>query len=272
VKKFFLTFVILVIIAGALFFAGWAQLSVPVGSVAVIRSKTHGDSEKLIRAGEFQWLWYKLIPGNVSMAVFTIKPDSISIENHGSLPHAESYSELSGLQSDFSWEVGGTVSYSINEEKLPELIRQNSIEDQNSLLEYQQNISGDIKDYVLQCINVFFEQSAELVDDSRQTTGNSVIPDIANKIQAQFPLLGNISCYITIKKYPDFARYALSKELYQEYINRQKRILQGEVISRSDKHISSELRFRELAQYGELLTKYPILLEYLSIENKERSE
>jgi hypothetical protein len=33
--------------------------------------------------------------------------------------------------------------------------------------------------------------------------------------------------------------------------------------------LSSQLRFDELAKYGELLTKYPILLQYLSIENNQ---
>jgi hypothetical protein len=34
----------------------------------------------------------------------------------------------------------------------------------------------------------------------------------------------------------------------------------------AEKHIDSQFRLDELARYGDLLTRYPVLLEYLKME------
>ena len=75
-KKFLITFFILLILAGVFFFLVWVQFSVPVGSYGVIASKTHGVDPQLVKSGEFRWVWYKLIPTNVKIAVFSPEPSA----------------------------------------------------------------------------------------------------------------------------------------------------------------------------------------------------
>ncbi|MCL2234031.1 MAG: hypothetical protein FWB99_13265, partial [Treponema sp.] len=125
-KKFLLFLLFLTGIGGAGFFFGWAQLTVPPGSYGVLRSKTHGLDTQVIREGEFRWLWYKLIPTNVTVSTYTLGPVTRSIRSSGSLASGQVYAALAGVDADFSWEISGEISFSIRPEALPELtLREN---------------------------------------------------------------------------------------------------------------------------------------------------
>ncbi|MDR2178508.1 MAG: hypothetical protein LBP20_10790, partial [Treponema sp.] len=101
-KKFF-CFLLIIIAAGTVFFLGWAQLTVPPGSYGVMRSKTHGVDPRLIREGEFRWVWYKLIPTNVGITIFTPRHVERSICLAGTLPLGDAYGSMVGLDTDFSY-------------------------------------------------------------------------------------------------------------------------------------------------------------------------
>jgi len=89
-----------------------------------------------------------------------------------------------------------------------------------------------------------------------------------NDIEAVFPYVKLNSSNLGVKNMPDFALYKASETLYKEYLETQKRILQNQVESQAGRYISSEFKLNELKKYGELLTKYPVLIQYLTIENK----
>jgi hypothetical protein len=46
--------------------------------------------------------------------------------------------------------------------------------------------------------------------------------------------------------------------------------LSGNILERVKNRIDFRIRFDELELYAELLTKYPILLEYLALENSKK--
>jgi hypothetical protein len=50
----------------------------------------------------------------------------------------------------------------------------------------------------------------------------------------------------------------------------QKAYATRDIQERAKNRIDSMFRFDELEQYGSLLTKYPILLEYLALENGKK--
>ena len=101
-KKFLVTLLILLILAGTVFFLGWSQMSVPVGYYGVINSKTHGVNPELVRSGEFRWIWYKLIPTNVNIAVFRLDPVNFTMNFSSSLPSGDTYASFAGIEADFS--------------------------------------------------------------------------------------------------------------------------------------------------------------------------
>jgi hypothetical protein len=75
----------------------------------------------------------------------------------------------------------------------------------------------------------------------------------------------NLSYVIRSAKMPDFALYATARALYGDYLKRQQELLEAEIAGRAERSLEALFRFEELEKYGELLTKYPVLLQYLEL-------
>jgi hypothetical protein len=56
------------------------------------------------------------------------------------------------------------------------------------------------------------------------------------------------------------------RKLYRDYLAAQRNEVKSETVLLAAENIKNRLRFDELTAYGELLTKYPILLQYLALE------
>jgi hypothetical protein len=92
------------------------------------------------------------------------------------------------------------------------------------------------------------------------------MPELEREIQRAFPEIINFSCTIQVVRFPDYALYRSVKALYQEYLAQQNIVLSQDITREAERRINTRLRLDELAQYGELLTRFPVLLEYLVIE------
>jgi hypothetical protein len=154
-KKFLISLFILIILGGAGFFFGWAQMPVPPGAYGVLRSKTHGVDETLIREGEFRWIWYKLIPTNTETLVFTLKPVSWPFKVQGSLPSGNTDAAAAGVDADFSYELSGTLFFSIKPELLPALVDNNGIGDQGGLEEYENKLAQALEAFVVRRVAIY---------------------------------------------------------------------------------------------------------------------
>jgi hypothetical protein len=98
-------------------------------------------------------------------------------------------------------------------------------------------------------------------------------PELEQEIQNQFPVISGFSMRIKSAVIPDYTIYQQVKGLYESYVSVQKEYLMQELGEKAKNRIESQLRFGELEQYGLLLTKYPVLLEYLAMEgNSQKSE
>ena len=261
-KKFFFTLFILLIIGGIGFFIGWVQLTVPAGSYGVINSKTHGTDPDLVQSGEFRWVWYKLIPTNVQIAVFQLDNVKSPIDFTSSLPSGESYAAFAGLgTSDFSWDLKGEISFTINPEMLISLVEKNNVADQQALDSYLQNMAQDIKVIILRTL------SSPDTDSQRLERILSGHPDaeMEREIRNRFPEIRDFSFVITTARFPDFVLYRQVRLLYEEFLAMQREYVTASFSTRAENHIEAQLRFGELERYGELLTKYPILLDYMAL-------
>jgi hypothetical protein len=264
-KKFFITLLVLVIIAGAVLFFGWAQLGIPPDACGIIRSKTHGLYPHLVQAGEFQWIWYKLIPTNTETTVLRLNPVSHNFTEENTLPSGKIYSTFAGLESDFSWKINAVVSFSISPDAIIPLISANTISSQEELTRYENDIAEQIEGFIVRCIEQEdnFEQVETLLKEGEN-------PWFETEILHQFPVLHNFSLKVKSAKFPDFALYRQAKSLFENYMALQKEYATGDIREKARNRIDSMLRFDELELYGSLLTKYPILLEYLALENSKK--
>jgi hypothetical protein len=243
------------------FFFGWVQFSVPPGSYGVINSKTHGVDPELVRSGEFRWVWYKLIPTNVQIAVFRIEPVKFHVDFNSSLPSGESYASFAGLGEDFSWELKGEISISLDPEYLVYAVSKNNLSGQEDLDAYLQNIALNIEVIILRVLSSAETDSLRL---EKILAGNSDAV-MENEIKSQFPQIRDFSFIIQSAKYPDFILYRQVRLLYEEFLAKQREYVTAALGRSAENHIEAQFRFSELERYGELLTKYPVLLEYLAM-------
>jgi hypothetical protein len=262
-RKFLIIFFILLALGGTGFFFGWVQLAVPPGSYGVMRSKTHGLDRTLIREGEFRWVWYKLIPANTDIQVYRPLPVERRINHRGILPSAAVYTSFSGIDADFSYEFTAILSFSIGPESLIPLIEERNIMGQEELKVYTDSLAGEIEGFVLGRMRNIGEDEEEL--RLILETGSS--PRLEGEIRGAFPLAAEISCRVEALRFPDFSLYSRLRDLCTDYISSQREYITKVRDESSARHVDFQFRMDELTRYGDLLTRYPVLLEYLKLES-----
>ena len=263
-KKFLRTLIVLIILAGLALFFGWAQLGIPPDSCGVIRSKSHGLYPQVVKPGEFKWIWYKLIPTNVKTTTFRLVPVKLDFTAGNTLPSGGVYSVFAGIENDFSWAISASISFSLKPESLVRLVSESNIDTQDELVSYQNDIAIQIKNHVTRRMesDEFARRLETLV-----ITGDS--PELIADIQGQFPLITNISFRVNSVKFPNYALYQEAKSLFEDYNALQREYMAEYTRDKAKNRSEIYGRFAELEQYGVLLSKYPILLEYLALESKK---
>jgi hypothetical protein len=261
-RKFFISLFILLILGGTGFFFGWAQFGVPPGSFGVIRSKTHGLDPQIIREGEFRWVWYKLIPTNASIDIY--KPNRIERQTtfKDSLPSGDVYATFTEIRADFSYELDITLSFSISADALVSLISEKNISGQADLEAFEESLARDVEAFILRHLNA--PEESEI--SSILATGSS--PALEEAAAKNFPYIENFSCRIGTTGFPDYRLYQQIRAVYEDYVAKQREYLNSSPDKNPETRINFQVRIDELARYGELLTKYPLLLEYLNLEQK----
>jgi hypothetical protein len=255
VKKIAVLLIILILLGGAGFFIGWAGLAVPVGSVGVLRSKTHGVDPAVIKEGEFRWVWYRLIPANTRIIRFALEPKTGSLEISGRLPQGDTYGTFV-KNADFAWSLGLDYRFTIDPDKLPALVRDKGVEDADGLEAYEADIASGI------------ENRAQKFSVTRELFETLSSPALENEVRAAYPEIDFGEFRWEARTVPDFALYEAGKDLYNRYVERQKALLEPDVIEVAERNITNQFRFDELERYGELFTKYPSLLEYMQMEQR----
>jgi hypothetical protein len=264
-KKFLIVLCILIVVCAVSFFIGWAQFTVPVGSYGVMQSKSHGLETKTIMPGKLIWVWYKLIPGNVKISVFTTAPRSISFSAGGVLPLSNVYTGFTGLKADFEYAVDAQFQYKLNPDSLPEFVSNHNIFTQDELEAYLDALDENIKTFAISRIGDFAGGEA-MIQTLESEEGEKTWLDM---LRPEFPFFEWERAIFYLKKEPDFELYADAKSLYVQYLDRQREILRDETALQAGGRVISQFRLDELEKYGELLTRYPILLEFLKLKENE---
>ncbi|MDR1469821.1 MAG: hypothetical protein LBT00_11065 [Spirochaetaceae bacterium] len=254
-KKFITLLIVLVLLGGAGVFVGWAGLALPLGSVGVLRSKTHGVDPTVIEEGAFRWVWFRLIPTNTRVMPFTLKPKTSALEMSGALSSGDAYKTFV-KNANFAWKLGLTYRFSIKPDHLPALVRDKGIENDEDLETYEADVASGI------------ESRAHRFAVTRELFENLSSPALENEIRAAFPEIEFLEFRWRPLVTPDFALYEAGKALYDQYVERQKALLEPNAVEEAVRTVTNQFRFDELERYGELLSKYPSLLDYIQLEKK----
>lgn len=268
-KKAIISIIILLLFAGVVFYFGWVQFAVPMGNCGVLISKTSGIRQEPIISGQFAWCWERLIPTNTELRIFSLEGVSIKDTISATLPSGGTYSSFLSGNPDFSYSVTMETSARIKPESLVKLVEKEDLKNQEDL---DRAIKAQIKQFNA-CAVEFILQNAQKTSSETLTlkplstedliTGTSGKPGFED-IEILFAEASNV-------KIPDMTLYAFAKNLYMENTE----IKETESFNGIEtKDVTSNVtKLDALSQLGELLTKYPVLVEYLNsnIENLEQA-
>ena len=245
---------------------GWTHITVPPGSYGVMISKTHGLEPNVIHDGDFNWLWYKVIPTNAEVFVFNIRPVRWPIRSSGALLSGDTYLVLAGLNADLSWEISGELRFNIKPELLPDLVGNNYIRDNDDLSFYEEELSRRIESMILGRLRSISDTADERAMENLLFTGS--LPGLEAEIQRSFPEIENIHCDFRMARMPDFDLYYSVRAIYREYLEAQRIFLNDEVLREAQNRIAARVRIDILSQYGEVMTRFPILLDFLNMDSE----
>ena len=261
-KKFFATFLILAALAGTGLFFGWAQRGVPPDAYGVLRSRSHGIDPSLVVPGEFRWVWYKLIPTNARTSAFRIRHVQRQLHARGTLPSGRVYSAFMGLQEDFSWEINAVMSFRLRSEAIIPLVETRNIGTQEELAGFESDLADEMEAVILRWI----DQGGDFAWQADDLIRAGEIPALALEIERRFPYVTDFSLRINSARLPDFALYEQVRSLHREFVALQREFIAGGLTDMARNRLETFIRIEELELYGALLTRFPILLDYLELE------
>lgn len=263
-KKFIVLFIILLTLGGTAFYFGWVQIEIPAGSKAVIFTKTRGWEEKPLTPGAFTWRWEKIIPDNLNLYLYPDKTYTAEVVSEGSLPSADVYNLFLDGRPEFNYILRFSLNYRVRDDYFVILAR-----DKNVLPEgldaWLAAAHTGIGAKCRAAITALFESAgaAPLVPGSVE---KQILDTLSAAIAADYPFLELLDLAPEKIILPDTALYAQGRELYLEQVNSKKDMIRQNA-GQTMEHIQREdARMESLRKYGELLTRYPILMDFLKIE------
>ncbi|MBA7588104.1 hypothetical protein ES708_30154 [subsurface metagenome] len=269
-KALIIILVILLLIAGAVFFAGWIQLLLPAETYGVIFTKTGGLDNKVVYPGVFTWRWERLIPTNLTLYKYKLTTYKLESSFKGTLPSAETYSSILPEKPDFSYEIKLAAALRRRPEKLADLTSEEKITPDN------------LEDFLKSRTDELVQKFTEIILKSPGGTPGATITASAltekfkQSIPDLFPELEITDLAALNIKLPDMELYSRARESYFR-IMAAREASQAEIAARvmaeQEKHYLNQQREKEnlelLRQYGELLSKYPILIKFLYLKYLE---
>ena len=264
-KKALISLIILIIAAGTVFVFGWVQIFVPIGKYGVLASKTSGIDPVPVTNGVFCWKWERLIPTNAELYIFSIEPQRFSTSISGELPFASEYNNAFSTNYDFSYDYTVSLSLSIRQNYLPQLVKDYSVKTDANLSELLsqqiQNISSDIVQFLL--------TSDKIEDISVQTSLD--VPEIVDGIDAygKYPYILFNSVEVKRTKSPDLVLYKSVKNSYSEYRTRTQEQLLDTVVKENQTSSEDYFLFERYRNLGKLLAEYPVLIDYLAVQQDD---
>lgn len=205
-----LSFFILLLFSGCIFYLGWTQIKVKPDSCGIVQSKIKGIHDEVVIPGEFSWYWDFLIPTNAKLNVFTMKPYNSNKKISGNF---QSY-DLNGNYSDYmNYYFNFSISLSYTPEALLNLLKENYISNNEDLVQYLENAA----DYIAQkAADYYLTRSASDSSFNPQSLKRDELI-LAISSYKDFPEIDVTILALTDYKLPNYNLY--NKQKYKIYSN-----------------------------------------------------
>lgn len=259
-RHFFAKFIILLIIAGIFFFAGYLQFRVKSGNCGVLVSRTGGIYQKPIVQGNFDWRWEPLIPTNADIRVFPLSAYSSRQLVSGILPSSDIYKKMLDTECDFSYSATLKIQLRMTPQGLVEEVKRTdikSLQELNAVLETKAAVAAKlVMEYFLR------EKQNNLSFSSTAVTADEIKNIIAMN-SVEFENIEITDIIIIDSHTPDFALYNKAREAYGEYEKVFAKALEKEAQSNAKAVFEQNAAMERLEKLGKLLEKYPQLQELI---------
>ena len=264
-KKLILTLLILIVLGGVVFYFGWIQIQVPAGSQAVIFTKTHGWEPVAVEPGSFVWRWQRLIPTNLTLYLFTPEPHRTSVRLDGELPSGEAIAEILEQPGAFSYSFQADVQTRLRPAELPRLAREEGLRpgDLDSWYAQQESRITHLTQDAL--MSLVANGGAGLSLESRY---GQVVDSITTTLEENLSSLEIVSVTPRRMDLPDIELYQTAKQLGTEVLRARSEALQEEARALAQREAASQTSIALLERYGEVLDRYPVLLDYFRMSEE----
>ena len=258
-KRFLAVLVLLMILGGVVFFFGWLQIRLDEDEYAVVFTKTRGWEDEVIVPGSFEWRVERLLPTNLTLHVFPVRPQLAQTTIRGSLAGATTYATLLDAAGAFSYAVTVSVTYSLEPSELPTLARADGLRAEE-LEGYYGQVAAEIQQVVSESVDGTL--SGALSPSSASAT---ISENIRGTLERRFNGLRIQSVGVTRLDLPDLELYAEAKSRYSDGLDARAEALKTAAFDLAPVQSQIEAGLARLERYGEILERYPILLEYFTL-------
>ena len=260
-KKFIFWLFFLIIIAGVVGYFGWIR--VPENNVALGFSTITGYDTAFMESGKLNWRWQKLVPKCYTLKMYQLETQSADVSVAQTLPSGDLYaSEMTG-KPDFSFAVKYAVTYKIKEDSLYSMATSGDLGDGGLAAFY-----ADVKEKIQNAAaSLLGEEMSKAMAGS--TFSQKALEDgVKARIGEQLSDIEIISFDTVEAKFPDIELYKTAKAKYLENQEKKQEMAAKQEKETTDFNAKIDQRIELLKKYGELLTQYPILIEYFKSKNE----
>ena len=261
--KLIVTVVLLAIVACVVFFFGWIQIKLPENTYAVIFTKTGGWDETVTEAGTFVWRWERLIPTNMTIHEYILKPHTSRVSLSGKLPSAETYAAAFEPRPDFSYDLTFSISFTVEPSALPRLAADDHTLPED-LSAWMESTGKAIAERV--AANMQDVTAAADVPELAATLASYLESEVRERVQSSFRDVDITSVTLTKMRLPDMQLYAFAQEQFQRTATVRFEAERALLAARVAEEHKANQWFEVLERYGEVLSEYPALLDLFALE------
>lgn len=263
-RKFLVSLLLVVIAAGVAFYFGWIQLQLPADTYGVIFTKTNGFEQNVVKPGTFVWRWQRLLPTNLTLFTYQLKPQETTLTSEGTLPSGALYAQYLEGKPDFSFKLKISISYLLDPSALPGLMMNNTLTPKTLgtwYAAFAKRCDAEAQNYI----------SAQAASGNVLAHGfGSLQPGLLKDLQKSFPEVRFTSVTPDTVQLPDLALYEKAKQQYFAIMDAEQKALTQSAVTKTNLDQLATQRIDMLKRFGALFNQYPVLLKYLNLDPSKR--
>jgi len=261
-KRLAILVLFLVAVAGVVFYFGWIQIRIPADGYGVIFTRTHGWEADVVRPGTFVWRWQRLIPTNLTLHVFEPGIRRVPVRLEGSLPSGRTITEILEQPGVFDYDLRFSVQTRIRPERLPELARDREMRP-DDLDSFTGETDAQIHEIATQALLAIIEADPERF--RMDTAYTTIETSVRRAVSDELGYLEVVAVSGERIELPDMQLYLTARRLAESVLEARAEALREAARELARQEADTEQDLAMLERYGEILDRYPVLLDYFRV-------